>query len=42
MGMGLSQNEIIEIVKAVGDTGNFDKVVILNYDGQSVLATLSK
>jgi len=42
MEFGLSQKETSEVLKEIGSTGNFDKVVILSYYGQNVLATLSK
>lgn len=42
IGFGLSQKEILEVIKNVGDIENFDKVVVLNYDGQDVLLTISK
>lgn len=42
MGFRLDVNEISEVEKLVRNTGNFDKVCILNYDGQNILATMSK
>jgi hypothetical protein len=42
MGFGLSQKEISEVVKEVENTGSFDKVVVLDYDGANILATISK
>ena len=42
IGFGLSQKEILEVIKEVGNIGNFDKIVVLNYDGQNVLLTISK
>jgi hypothetical protein len=42
IGFWIDTNEIAEVIKLVGDTGNFDKVCILSYDGQNVLTTMSK
>jgi hypothetical protein len=42
IGFGLSQEEILEVAKGIGDLGNFDKIVVLSYDGQDILLTISK
>jgi len=42
MGLGLNQREFLEVVQNVDNTGSFDKVVVLDYYGQNVLATIQK
>ena len=42
MGFGLNQQESLEVVLKVGGTGNFDKVVVLDYHGKNVLATIQR
>jgi hypothetical protein len=41
-GLELSQKETLEVTKEIRSTGNFDKVVVLSYDGQNIFITLSK
>ena len=41
-GFSLDQKEISKVVNMVENTGNFDKVFILSYDGQNIIATMSK
>ena len=36
------KEEISEIVNLVGNTGSFDKICLLSYDGKNILATFSK
>lgn len=42
MGFGLDEKEFLEVVQKVGGTGNFKKVVILDYQGENVLGTIQK
>jgi hypothetical protein len=42
IGFWLDTDEISEVVKLVGNTGSFNKVCLLSYDGQNVLATMTK
>jgi hypothetical protein len=37
-----SKQEFLEVARNIGDTGNFDKVVVLDYHGQNVLATIQR
>ena len=42
MGFGLSKQEFLEVAQEVGNTGNFAKVVILDYHGQDVLGIIQR
>lgn len=40
--LGLDTNEITKVVKMVDNIGNFNKVVVLSFDGKKIFATISK
>lgn len=42
MGFGLNQQEFLKVIQEVGNTGSFDKVVVLDYHGHNVLAIIQK
>ena len=42
IGFSLDTDAISQIIKLVGNTGTFDKLVLLSTDGQNVMATMSK
>jgi len=42
MGFSLNQQEFLEVVPKIGGTGNFNKVVVLDYHGKNILLTIQK
>jgi len=40
--LGLDANETSKVVKMVDYIGNFNKVIVLSFDGKNILATMSK
>ncbi len=40
--LGLDSNEVKKVVKMIDNLRNFDKVVILSFDGKNILATISR
>ncbi len=40
LGFGLNQQELLEVMREVGNTGSFNKVVVLDYHGQNAFLTI--
>jgi hypothetical protein len=40
LGFSLNQQELLEVIREVGNTGSFNKVVVLDYHGQNAFLTI--